>query len=284
MVMKKLSILLLALLATLALQAQTVRHTMMDAGQEREYYLFVPDSLSPQRPLLFLLHGYGGKADGYFPAMQQTARKYGFVLCYPQGLKDPGKGKPGWNVGYPSQQGWKQDDVAFILRLKKKLVKEYHLNARNCFFSGMSNGGEMCYVMAYQQPQAFAAICSFAGLTMEWLYRTQPRGIVPFMEIHGTADRTSAWEGDPENNGGWGKYVAVPMAVGRLISEADCTHEVAEELPLYKPESNRVIRHRYLGGKVEIRLYEVIGGKHSIGDKDLDVCEEMWQFFAGYLH
>ena len=73
--MKKLIIYAAALLVAAGLQAQTVRHTMRFQGQEREYWLYVPDSLCAQRPLVFMLHGYGGKADGYFPAMIDCARR-----------------------------------------------------------------------------------------------------------------------------------------------------------------------------------------------------------------
>ena len=66
--MKRYILLLAALLLASALQAQTVRHTMKFQGQEREYWLYVPDTLCAQRPLVFMCHGYGGKAEGYFPA------------------------------------------------------------------------------------------------------------------------------------------------------------------------------------------------------------------------
>ena len=276
--MKRFSVLLF-FMAVMTFQAVAQeKFTIMDAGTEREYYLFVPDSLGAHRSLVFMLHGYGGKADGYFPEMMDAARKHGYILCYPQGLKAP-QGKTGWNVGYPKQEGWEQDDVAFILHLQDYLIQTYDI--KNTFFSGMSNGGEMCYIMAYRHPDRFNAICSLAGLTMEWLYTgSRPIGPVPFMEIHGTADKTSAWNGDPENKGGWGKYVAVPLAVGRLSSTNNCTHEVCDTLPVLR---NVVVRHRFLGEGPEVRLYEVIGGKHSTGNKDLDVPEEMWSFFKQYI-
>ena len=286
--MKKLIIVIAAALLTAAwLHAQTTeRHTMRFQGNEREYWLYVPDSLCAQRPLVFMLHGYGGKAEGYFPAMIDCARRHGFVLCYPQGLKDPGKGRTGWNVGYPSQQGWKVDDIAFILALQRKLQREYKLNKANTCFSGMSNGGEMCYLMAHKHPEKFAAIVSLAGLNMEWIYRElTPRGPVPFIEIHGTADMTSKWVGDPDNHDGWGEYIAVPHAVARMISTNCCTHEVCDTLPKYKPESNTVVRHRYVEGVNgnEVRLYEIIGGKHKNGSADMNVPEVLWEFFSGYF-
>ena len=172
-------------------------------GLDREYWMYIPENLPEQAPLVFVLHGYGGKAEGYCPQMIETARKHGFAVCYPQGEKAP-KGKTGWNMGYPKQEGMKTDDIDFICDLARHVQKKFSLSRKNTFFSGMSNGGEMCYIMAMQHPEAFSAYASVAGLTMEWAYRSMsPKMAVPLMEIHGTADKTSLWEGDPDNNCGW---------------------------------------------------------------------------------
>ncbi len=256
-------------------------------GIERLYYLYVPDSLAQGKSLVVMLHGYGGNAANLRPEMIEIAAKHHFALCIPQGEKDP-KGKPSWNVRYPMQEGMKTDDVAFILHLVKTLQQEHGLNPQNAFLTGMSNGGEMCYLMAYQHPEAWGAIASVAGLTMEWLIREkQPCGAVPFMEIHGTEDRTSEWLGDPLNKGGWGAYLAVPIAVGAIVASNRCTHEECTQLPLFdvaKP-TRPVVLHRYLGGTngYEVRLYEVVGGQHTWHMADMDTLEEIWTFFSGYV-
>lgn len=257
-------------------------------GLDREYWMYIPENLPEQAPLVFVLHGYGGKAEGYCSQMIETARKHGFAVCYPQGEKAP-KGKTGWNVGYPKQEGMKTDDIDFICDLARHVQKKFSLSRKNTFFSGMSNGGEMCYIMAMQHPEAFSAYASVAGLTMEWAYRSMsPKMAVPLMEIHGTADKTSLWEGDPDNNCGWGEYISVPLAVGVWAAEAKCTHTETVELPVI---NNKVLMHRHLGGspaweggpEIEVRLYEVVGGKHSWAHKDMDTCEEIWKFFSKYL-
>lgn len=270
------------------LYEQATRHTMKFQGYEREYYMYVPDSLAPGRPLVFMLHGYGGTAYGYRPEMLETARKHGFALCVPQGVKEDGKYKAGWNVRYPKQAEMKTDDVAFIVKLAKKVQKDFGLSRQNTFFSGMSNGGEMAYIMAYQHPEMWAAIASVAGLEMKWLSDgPAPRGHVPFMEIHGTADPTSHWEGDPFNEGGWGEYMAVPMAVGNIVSANKCVYEETTVLPLKDPQkpSRKVTLHKYLGSPYgcEVRLYEVDGAKHAWHLDDLDTTEEIWAFFEQYL-
>ena len=263
--------------------AETVRYTMKFKGETRTYWLFVPEGANASTPVVLVLHGYGGNAEGYCPAMLDVAEREGFAVCYPQGEKDA-KGMPCWNVGYDVQHGLKRDDVGFVKALVKHIRKKHGIGKDNVFMSGMSNGGEMTYFMAYRHPELFNAFASIAGLTMEWAYKAwKAKQPVPLMEVHGTADKTSMWEGDPQDTGGWGPYIAVPAAVGYWVAQARCTHEETSELP--RKGEHPVILHRYLGGDdgIEIRLYEVQGAKHSWHLSDMDTCEEMWAFFRQYL-
>ena len=249
----------------------------------RTYWLYVPEGANPATPLVLVLHGYGGNAEGYCPAMLEVAEREGFAVCYPQGEKDA-KGKTGWNVGYDVQQGLERDDVGFVKALVKHLRKTHHIGKDNVFMSGMSNGGEMTYFMAYRYPDLFRAYATIAGLTMQWAYKEwKAKKPVPLMEVHGTADKTSMWEGDPTDTGGWGAYIAVPAAVGYWAAQARCTHEETTTLP--QKGEHPVVLHRYLGGDdgIEVRLYEVQGAKHSWHLADMDTCEEMWAFFSRYL-
>ena len=283
--MKRLFIIIAVILylAVDAMAAETVRYTMKFKGETRTYWLYVPEGASPATPVVLVLHGYGGNAEGYCPAMLEVAEREGFAVCYPQGEKDA-KGKPCWNVGYDVQQGLKRDDVGFVKALVKHIRKKHGIGKDNVFMSGMSNGGEMTYFMAYRHPELFNAFASIAGLTMQWAYKAwKAKRPVPLMEVHGTADKTSMWEGDPQDTGGWGPYIAVPAAVGYWVAQARCTHEETSELP--RKGEHPVILHRYLGGDdgIEIRLYEVQGAKHSWHLSDMDTCEEMWAFFRQYL-
>ena len=81
--------------------------TITDQGLTRKYHICLPDNLPADAPLVFVLHGYGGNADGYQPAFKALADEYGMAICYPQATTDP-KGKNGWNVYYP----WQIDTMA----------------------------------------------------------------------------------------------------------------------------------------------------------------------------
>jgi polyhydroxybutyrate depolymerase len=149
----------------------------------------------------------------------------------------------------------------------------------------MSNGGEMCYLLAYSRQSTFRAVAPIAGLTMEWMpkayTRTRP---IPLFEVHGTEDRTSEWTGDLGNKGGWGAYIAVPDAVDYWVKRNVCNEELREQLPLKSPDSHQVIAHRYIDREHgnDVWLYEIIGGGHTWGEKDLDIAEEIWKFFSKF--
>lgn len=253
-------------------------------GVERTYKLYLPANIQPNAPLIFVLHGYGGSFNLDDKGFNEAAERHGFAVCYPQGSKD-GRKKNCWNVGYPFQADMTVDDISFLCKLAKKLQKEHKLSRRNTFCTGMSNGGEMCYLLAYDRQSTFKAVAPIAGLTMEWMpkayTRTRP---IPLFELHGTEDRTSEWTGDLENKGGWGAYIAVPDAINYWVKRNGCKREVKEHLPLKTPESNQVISHKYVDAKDgnEVWLYEIVGGGHSWGNKDFDTAEEIWKFFSKF--
>ncbi len=253
-------------------------------GYMRQFVMYLPDGLKPDAPMVVLLHGYGAgiRRDNIMIA---PADRHGFAVCIPQALKDP-KGEPSWNVGYAFQQGWKVDDVKALCTIAREAQKRYHLSRRDAFLTGMSNGGEMCYLMAYSNQYTFRAVAPIAGLTMAWTYEqmeaTRP---IPLMEIHGTEDRVSEWTGDLKDAGGWGAYLPVPLAIGYWVAKNRCTQEVTERVESLKGnEGHPIIKHCYSSPTTHcaVWLYEVVGGVHSWHTDDIDTGEEIWQFFSRY--
>ena len=269
-----------------AIARQLIRDSIQIQGYMRHFSLIIPENTPKDAPLVFVAHGYGnsGKTKTW---MDKAEDKYKFALCVPIGLKDPGKNKHSWNVGYPSQQGWDVDDVKSMCKMALYVQKKYHLSKVNTFFTGMSNGGEMCYLLAYSGQRVFKAFASVSGLTMEWIYRTMDAPFpVPIFEIHGTADHTSEWDGDLENKGGWGAYMPTPIGIGYWVARNKCKTISQETVASLQPESNRTIeKYRYSGGPTgcDVWLYKVVNGPHSWFDKDLDTGEEIWQFFSKYV-
>ena len=260
-------------------------HTFVHKGIEYSYYLYKPQNLPAQAPLVMVFHGYNSRnipSVGY--GFHPIADSCGFAVCYPRGVEDR-RGKPCWMVGYEfhEQERVERDDVGFVVRLVKHLQREHNLSKHNVFATGHSNGGAMSYILAYQAPKSFAAVASVSGHIMVVNYLAlRAKRAVPLMEVHGTADYTSRWNGDPHNNDGWGADIATPLAVGYWAAVNRCNYEEVEMLPLVK---NRVIAHRYKGGTdgAEVWFYEVVGGKHNWAGDSMNTAAEIWKFFSKYL-
>ena len=262
-----------------AIERRCVHGTFKHQGMTREYYLYTPENLKDGAPLVLCLHGYGGSGAHGNADLMDAADRHGFAICYPDGSPDP-RGYKSWNVGYPFQKGMKTDDVDLMVILSKHLKKEHGF--KEAFLTGMSNGGEMCYLTAQRKPKAFKAIASIAGLTLTAMMPLKYKEPVPFMEVHGTEDRVSEWTGDPEDKGGWGAYMAVPAALSHIIAANGCVSETITALPR-KEGRNQVILHHFQGGKADVLVYKVIGGDHSWSDKDMDTCDAVLEFFSHYL-
>ncbi len=262
-----------------AIERRCVHGTFKHQGMTREYYLYTPENLKKGAPLVLCLHGYGGSGAHGNADLMDAADRHGFAICYPDGSPDP-RGYKSWNVGYPFQKGMKTDDVDLMVKLSKHLKKEHGF--KDAFLTGMSNGGEMCYLTAQRKPKAFKAIASIAGLTLTAMMPLKYKEPVPFMEVHGTEDRVSEWTGDPEDKGGWGAYMAVPAALSHIIAANGCVSETITALPR-KEGRNQVILHHFQGGKADVLVYKVIGGDHSWSDKDMDTCDAVLEFFSHYL-
>lgn len=251
----------------------------------RTYSMHIPDSLDPGRPLVICTHGYGSKTRRR-KDLNAAADKYGYAICYPDGSPDS-RGKDGWNVHYPSQHTMTINEADFFEAFVPTVAKRFNLNADNAFLTGMSNGGDLCYQLAYERPELFKAYASVAGLTFDCIYDslrlTKP---VPFLEIHGNDDHISAWQGDHANKGGWGAYIPTPLAVSAIAVNNRCHTMVCDTLQSLTGDASRPIYHTLYTDSpygTDVEVYEIVGGKHSWHAKDLPTADIICRFFAPYI-
>lgn len=271
----------------LSLSAQKIepeKQSFNYKGTNRTYAMYKPDNLNADAPLVVYVHGYGSKTR-WLADLNAAADRHGFAVCYPDGLPDA-RGKEGWKVGYPPQESIVIDEADYFRNLLDEVCARYGLSRENVFCAGMSNGGDLCYQFAYTDPTLFRAYASVAGLTFECTYLPEKlTAPVPFMEIHGTADKTSMWGGDHENKGGWGAYIPVPLAVAAIAANNRCTTEVTDTVPSL-PESGKTVVRTVYGNSpsgADVVLYRIEGGKHSWAKKDIETSEIIWNFFEPYL-
>ena len=267
------------------------RHTLDVDGVPREFILHLPDGLPSDAPLVIVLHGYSDSADAIsgYSGMDTVADREGFAVAYPQGLTDT-FGYAYWEVGYAFHDG-SVDDVGFLLALRSLLLADQGLNPDAVFATGMSNGGDMSYRLACEAAGSFRAVAPVAGCLMGWLVEgCAPSPEVPLLEIHGTLDRTTPWEGDLDGSDGYGPYLGTEESVSHFVTAYGLDTEATEALPDLDPtDGSAVTAHRWsrADSATSVWLYEIEGGRHdwpgASGNQDIAAEEEIWSFFERYV-
>ena len=169
----------------------------------RSYLIYLPEDLKPNASLVFLLHGYHGRAKNVMKmGMNLLAERHGFSVCYPQGAKNFRKRTPHWNARLKLSR---VDDIGFLSELARELQAKHKLNPKKTFVCGISNGGFMSYTLVSERPEVFEAAASMIG-TMScetWKARDSIKPI-SVMQISGLADRVVPIDGTMSEAGGWG--------------------------------------------------------------------------------
>ena len=286
--------LLLAITLVLSVTSVSAGHLkkykMKHDGIKREYYMYMPKGIQENAPLVFILHGYGGRPHHVSWYLMEQADKFKFALCLPSGTEDP-EGTPCWNLYYDSQAGMKTDDISFIAALVPTVQEKFHLSKENTFCMGESNGGDMTYFLAHAKPELFTAVASVVGVLNVSVTKKHSYGSLslPFMQFHGTKDTISFWEGDMDGSEGYGPWLPVPEAVDYMVKAANCKEKLVYEFPHVR--GNRVTQYRYLNGDEskkpgvakEVWFYVVDGGDHHWETDDMNIGDEIVKFFVKYL-
>lgn len=191
---------LVAFVAALALPVQAAdTWGQLDVGGEtRTYLVHTPPGYGTSKPLplVIVFHGGGGSVEGTVrqSGMSAKADRENFVVVYPRGsgaLKDR---LLTWNAGNccAYAMSHKIDDTAFVRALLDLLQRDYALDPKRVFATGISNGGMMSYRVACELADRIAAIAPVSGALNVDCRPTAPVSVIIF---HGTADEHVLLEG-----------------------------------------------------------------------------------------
>ena len=254
----------------------------------REYIYYHASSAPPNCPLVLVCHGYSGTAQGImdYSEFNALAEEFGFAVCYPQGTLD-GSNTTFFNVGYDFQNNQTVDDIAFVEELIDSLQAMHSLSEQDVFCTGMSNGGDFSYMLACQASETFKAIAPVAGMIMQDIMDDcNPINEVSILEIHGTQDNVTYWQGDPNNIDGWGAYPSIPNTIDFFTNMFGLTALSSAVFPDIDPTDGSTVssdKYTELGSCTEVWLYTVDGGGHdwpgSYGNMDISASREAWLFF-----
>ena len=158
-------------------------------GVVREALVYAPpQALSNATPVVFAFHGHGG-------SMQNAARSFSIhtrwpeaIVVYPQGLNTPGRltdpeGKrPGWQSAVGNQG---DRDLKFFDAVLASLKSDYHVDKKQLYATGHSNGGGFTYLLWAERGEAFAAFAPSATAAAQTFSQLKPK---PVLHVAGEND------------------------------------------------------------------------------------------------
>ena len=181
-----LSMLQRAILATLLLgstlplfAAKVEKRTLTSRGQERTYYLFVPDGITAEKPapLLITLHGSGRKGSVLVDKWKGLAAKAGIILAGPESSNSAHWASP-------------QDGPRLLHDLVEELKGKHPIDPRRVYLFGHSAGASFALQIGLLESEYFAAVAAHAGALQPAAYPLTGFATrkIPFALIVGSRD------------------------------------------------------------------------------------------------
>lgn len=261
------SLLWLGILVSSVVVAQEPLHEVIThGGLERQFIAHVPQNLPPRNAgLVIAMHGYGSSAENImgYSGLNALADQHGYIVAYPQGTQDQ-QGNAFFNVGYAFHSDSAVDDVGYIRALVARLVESYQIDPRRVYATGMSNGGDMSYLLACKAADVFRAIAPVAGTMMQATAdNCAPSAPMPVLALNGTADNVTRYAGDYANEEGWGAYISVSDVIDLWVRHARAQAQPPEVLNYPGDQSITLVEYTAEGGSTAIILYQVEDGGHD---------------------
>ncbi len=135
--------------------------TLATPQGDRTTLVHHPASAGPGAPLVLVLHGATGTAEGMrsLTGWDELAEREGVVVAYPEGLDWT------WNAGTccGSSAARGVDDVGYLHELAAALTERERTDPRRVYAVGFSNGAMLSYAWACARPGDLAGIGPVAG-------------------------------------------------------------------------------------------------------------------------
>ena len=277
-------------------------------GLERYYKVYLPAAYNNKSayPVVFILHGGGGKAAGMIKftkgRFNALADRDGFIAVYPNGYEK------GWNDGDRDTLALARrlniDDVGFFDAMLADLDKKLSIDRGHIFACGISNGGFMVQRLALERSSVFKAIGVVAANMSEDQQKTRPEHPVSVIFICGTADPLVPYRGGPVMvlNQKRGEVLSVDESVNFWKNQNGCK-ELEEQIEF--PDLNKADRctaqktvwQNPHDPGLQLVNIRVENGGHTwpgtrqylprklVGNvnRDFNGCDEIWDFFKMQL-
>ena len=295
----------------IAQTATPIFDSIKSGGIYRKYVLYVPTSYHSGNAVPLILNIHGGSGDGYqhmqYADFRKIADTANFIVVHPTATMGAGllgsAPAPSWNLN--ANDSASNADRAFLYHLIDTLRAQYSIDTNRIFSAGFSQGAVMGYSFACLHNTRFAAIASVSGGEFPDVYNVcMPTHPIPTIEIHGTSDSISKYNG-MASSFGTPPSKPVDTVISYWVHYNHCNPTPTKVIiPDYNTSDNCTAEHYiYSGGDqgVTVELIKVISGGHAwpsdvatggttnangtpmqLGNRNMDfsASKEIWRFFS----
>jgi len=148
----------------------------------------------------------------------------------------------------------------------------------------------MSYMLACQRPDIFKGFVSIGGLMLEdFKLDCEFLVPVPVFEIRGENDKITMYQGDINNETGWGRYPHIEETMDFWKSRNGCT--TVSQDTVYGPDGEdyqriEITKFQDCTDDKEVWLYKITDYKHEWPQGTdrhwLNASEEIWKFLGRY--
>jgi polyhydroxybutyrate depolymerase len=153
------------------------RFTIKIDGDEREYYVHVPQSYTGTSavPVVFMLHGTSGDGEKFYnnSGWKEVGEDENIITVFPSSWRyciiDEGvqKNTTKWNT-VPAEWVFcagqiPRNDIKFLTTIILELNTKYKIDNKRIYLAGFSNGGQMAAKCGIEMSDKFAAIVQAEG-------------------------------------------------------------------------------------------------------------------------
>ena len=237
-------------------------------------YVYIPDNVVSNPPILVLLHYWGGTAASVFGqaasgGLVAAADQYGFIMVVPQRATDC------WD--YASPQALTRDgggETHGIAQMVRFAITNYQANADRVYVTGDSCGGMMTEALLGVYPDMFKAGVAYAGVPIggQWTpvtHTAQEWGNLaraPYPGYTGPRPRVQLWHGTADGLVSYSNHLEAIMQWGNVLGLS--TSPTVSNLTTIVGVTNQWIHQIWqdTNGAPQLEAWASIGGDHGPSD------------------
>jgi polyhydroxybutyrate depolymerase len=274
---------------------------------KRDYLIHIPPGYDGRKklPMVVVVHGAFDTAKGIeeIAGFNKIADRETFIVLYPNGIGILGYLQH-WNAGHccGKAQADDIDDVGFVSTAIESAGHQVQIDPTRIYMVGFSNGGMFTYRFASEKSHMLAGAAALAASigsrtpADEKIWQIpQPTHSVPFLIMHGTADKSVPFEGKASQRKGTPRfYQSVEASVGFWRSKNGC-YDALPPQQLLDGDAAQLTKWSDCTSGKTVWLIALKGWGHIWPGpyftaklkkddpfKDFDAAEIIWNFFSNH--